>query len=156
MHSQVYDAVRNAVVEITKSMIEYVRWARSCYVDALENKKAEAASVERQNSAMRHAESELRQLLDNKEKHKETTAVENAVNNSKIAELRKTAGLPGVLKVFFFKLPWDVLKIANVQSCPDKFECIRMHQIEYRCSKISRGWYREPLFGRKGGEHTWK
>ena len=89
------------VVEITKSMIEYVRWARSRYVDALENKKAEAACVERPNSAMRHAESELKQLLGNKEKHKESVAVENAAQNSKIAELRKIAGLPGVLKFLF-------------------------------------------------------
>ncbi len=87
------------VVEITKSMIEYVRWGRSRYVDvdALENKNAEAASVERQNSAMRHAESELKQLLGNKE----SVEVENVTQNSKIAELRKTAGLPGVLKFLF-------------------------------------------------------
>ena len=82
-------------------MIEYVGWARSRYVDALENKKAETASVERQNSAMRHAESELKQLLGNKVKLKESVAVENAAPNSKIAELRKTAGLPGVLKFLF-------------------------------------------------------
>ena len=99
------------VVEITKSMIEYIRWARSRYVDALENKKAEAASVERQNTAMRHAESELKQLLGNKE----SVAVENAAQNSKIAELRKTAGLPGVLK-FLFSI---ALRCPENNKCPE-------------------------------------
>jgi len=40
---------------------------------------------------MKHAESELKQLLGNKEKLKESVAVESAAQNSKIAVLSKTA-----------------------------------------------------------------
>jgi len=40
--------------------------------------------VECQNSAKRHAESKLKQLLANKAKLKENVAVENAVLGSKI------------------------------------------------------------------------
>ncbi len=57
--------------------------------------------MERQNSAMRHAESELKQLLGNRDKLKKSVAVENVAQNSKIAELRRTADLPGVLKFLF-------------------------------------------------------
>ena len=71
MHSQVYDAVRNAggalSVEISKTMIQYVHGTRSRYVDVLEKMKAKLL-VWNVRTVQIHSESELKLLLANKAK----------------------------------------------------------------------------------------
>ena len=94
MRSQVYDSMRNAggalAVEITKSMIECFRGARSRILVMLMpwRRRKQKLLV---RTEQRHAESELKQLLANRAKLKDSVAVAKAALDSKIAELRKTA-----------------------------------------------------------------
>jgi hypothetical protein len=90
---RVYDAVKASggvtSVNITKSMLQYVRGSNARYKDALEVKKKEAGEEIKRAAEKKRTQQEISTLKQKKAKVEQEAAVESRKIDSEIAELEK-------------------------------------------------------------------